>query len=107
MVEQLFQPWSSQYAVVNMGKKDSGDELSIDDLKEEAKELVTKIQKHFIAIEEHRRKDRELWRSFNRRLESLEEVIKAVKAALPRKLEGTDRFESRHRPNPTYHFADC
>uniref|UniRef100_A0A7I4YV82 Uncharacterized protein n=1 Tax=Haemonchus contortus TaxID=6289 RepID=A0A7I4YV82_HAECO len=57
-----------------MGKKDSGDELSIDDLKEEAKELVTKIQKHFIAIEEHRRKDRELWRSFNRRLESLEEV---------------------------------
>ncbi|KAK5978006.1 hypothetical protein GCK32_013815 [Trichostrongylus colubriformis] len=57
-----------------MGKKTTEEKGAIDDLKEEAKELVTKIQGHYVAIEEHRRKDRELWRSFNRRLESLEEV---------------------------------
>ncbi|KAL6741102.1 hypothetical protein Aduo_014392 [Ancylostoma duodenale] len=63
-----------------MGKKtsannDNGSEKrSIDELKDEAKQLVTKIQNHFLAIEEHRRKDRELWRSLNRRIECLEEV---------------------------------
>ncbi|WKY11071.1 hypothetical protein Q1695_002980 [Nippostrongylus brasiliensis] len=55
-------------------EKENEDEGLIDELKEEAKELVLKIQKHLIAIEEHRKKDRELWRSFNRRLEDLEEV---------------------------------
>ncbi|RCN51977.1 hypothetical protein ANCCAN_01764 [Ancylostoma caninum] len=62
-----------------MGKKttannDDSERRSIEDLKEEAKQLVTKIQNHFLAIEEHRRKDRELWRSLNRRIECLEEV---------------------------------
>ncbi|EYC08067.1 hypothetical protein Y032_0067g10 [Ancylostoma ceylanicum] len=58
----------------NNNNNNGSEKRSIDDLKEEAKQLVTKIQNHFLAIEEHRRKDRELWRSLNRRIECLEEV---------------------------------
>ncbi|VDP49911.1 unnamed protein product [Heligmosomoides polygyrus] len=54
-----------------MGKKSTEDDSGlIDELKEEVRELVTKIQKHFIAIEIANY----IWRSFNRRLECLEEV---------------------------------
>ncbi|KAK6756557.1 hypothetical protein RB195_014772 [Necator americanus] len=58
----------------NTGNGNGKTEVNVNDLKEEAKQLVTKIQGHFLAIEEHRRKDRELWRTLNRRIESLEEV---------------------------------
>ncbi|KJH52173.1 hypothetical protein DICVIV_01638 [Dictyocaulus viviparus] len=61
-----------------MGKKNNNTEVrTIDDLRDEAKELVGKIQEHYLAIEEYRRKDRELWRSLNKRLECLEEVKSA------------------------------
>ncbi|CAJ0591232.1 unnamed protein product [Cylicocyclus nassatus] len=62
------------YQMPNKNNDSSSERASIDELKEEAKKLVKKIQDHFLAIEEHRKKDRELWRSLNRRLESLEEV---------------------------------